>query len=86
VQKAVVFGSVATGPERPESDVDLFVELRNASDRSDVETALGAIQSEVVGRFGNVLSPVVLTGREWSRPSDPAQERAIRAEGLALIG
>lgn len=86
VRRAVLFGSVARGDERPGSDIDLFVELRSNSRRREVETALGALRSEILAQFGNLLSPLVYTRQESTRSPNPALLEAIESEGLSVVG
>ncbi|MFI5414821.1 MAG: nucleotidyltransferase family protein [Candidatus Lutacidiplasmatales archaeon] len=86
VRRAVIFGSLARGDERPGSDIDLFVELRSNSRRGEVEIALGKLRSEILARFGNILSPLVYTRRESIRPPNPALLEAIDSEGLSVVG
>ena len=54
VQEAYLFGSVARGESRPDSDIDLAVIVPKASG-SAAEAALTALADEVRSRFGNDL-------------------------------
>jgi predicted nucleotidyltransferase len=86
IRRAVIFGSIARGEEGPGSDVDLFVELNSSPSRGDVELALSELRTEVLARFGNVLSPLVYTRGKSNHPPNPALFRAIESEGLSVIG
>jgi predicted nucleotidyltransferase len=82
VESARIFGSIAKGEEREDSDVDLFLAVRTASEREKAEEALHRLRTQVWIRFGNPLSALVYTRAELARPRNPALLKAIELEGL----
>lgn len=61
----VVFGSVKKKKERPTSDIDVLVLVRNLEDKSEVEEDFGKVSEKIIGRFGNVLSAYIQTIKEF---------------------
>lgn len=64
VQKAVIYGSVAEKRENENSDIDLYILVRNDKDRDEVISIMEETAVKYVRRYGNVLNPHVLTERE----------------------
>lgn len=61
IEKLVLFGSVAKQDERPDSDIDIFILVKDASAMAEIHTAVEALSLICLERFGNALSPYVLT-------------------------
>ncbi len=59
---AVLFGSIAKGTERPDSDVDIFILCRG--DKSRLEEKLTGLALAVRNGFGNTISPMIKTAEE----------------------
>ena len=58
-KSVVIFGSVAQGRERPDSDIDILFVMDSPASRDGLLDALAAFQASVKRRFGNPLSPIV---------------------------
>jgi predicted nucleotidyltransferase len=58
ITSALIFGSVARGEEEPLSDIDLFI---LTEDKEKAEGAVSELQREVSNRFGNAISPYILS-------------------------
>lgn len=86
VEKARLFGSIARGEERDDSDIDLFLQIRDARDRERAEEAVDRIRTRVWSRFGNPLSALIYTRAEVARPRNPGLIRAVESEGLNALG
>jgi len=84
VQRAFLFGSIASGEERPKSDVDLFVEVRSRADKELVENALSAASARFALKFGNPLSAVVLDESQVRNSANPGFIEQVLSEGLEL--
>ncbi len=63
--KVVLFGSIAKGQEREDSDIDLFIVVKSEKDKNKLETALETLSTASLDVFGNRLSPYVLSEKEW---------------------
>lgn len=84
IRRARLFGSVARGEERQDSDIDLFLEIENASGRPLIEDALNRARDRVWKKFGNPLAPLVYTASKARRPPNPALMAAIDQEGMDI--
>jgi predicted nucleotidyltransferase len=82
VERARVFGSVARGDERDDSDVDLFLQIRSPVDRGRIEAAIDRVRARIWRRFGNPVSVLVYTRTEATRPPNPALMESINREGI----
>lgn len=56
---AVMFGSMATGHERLNSDLDLLIVTRDASSAMDMEERIQELRTSVYRKFGIPLSPYI---------------------------
>jgi predicted nucleotidyltransferase len=83
-EKAALFGSVARGDEGPDSDIDLFVQVRDDVTKGQVVDALSSASAGFALRFGNVLSSFVLTRSQVARRANPSLARNIEREGVSL--
>jgi len=81
VQRAILFGSVVRGEERPASDIDLFVQVRTEQDKIRAEEVLSSASPRFARKFGNPLSSLVLTGAELRRSRNPSLMRNLMSEG-----
>jgi predicted nucleotidyltransferase len=84
IEQATLFGSLARGDERPTSDVDLLVTVRNRIDKEAVEEALNAASFSFLVKFGNPLSPLVLESSRRGDSLNPELLRHVREEGVQL--
>lgn len=82
IDRARVFGSVARGQERDDSDIDLFLQVPTAGDRERAEEAVDRIRSRVWTRFGNPISALIYTRAELAHPHNPSLFRTIETEGV----
>jgi predicted nucleotidyltransferase len=64
VVKVSLFGSIASRTEKFNSDIDLFIQVKNKDDKRQVELATEKLATLCLEKFGNVLSPYILTKEE----------------------
>ncbi|MBL7197489.1 MAG: HTH domain-containing protein [Candidatus Omnitrophica bacterium] len=60
-----LFGSVSSRRDRPASDIDLIVIVKNAKIKSKVELIFEDISKKISKKFGNTLSPYINTELEF---------------------
>ena len=65
IVSVLLFGSIKIKEERPASDIDILVLLKNAKDRVSVEKAFEKINEEIMDKFGNPVSPYLQTVTEF---------------------
>jgi predicted nucleotidyltransferase len=84
VVKMVVFGSVARRSERPSSDLDLLVVVRDASDKGLAAEKVLDASLELASVFGNPVMPVVFSAKEMAGKPLPALLKNIEKEGIVI--
>jgi uncharacterized protein len=82
----ILFGSVARGEERPESDVDLCCIVRSPKERSSAEQALDDHAAEVFQKFGAKLAPVFFTVSEFQAKQRTPLLKSMLTEGRTIAG
>jgi len=82
--EAIFFGSVATGAEEPNSDIDLLVVFPDKKRVQAWRERLRDLEAEILRRFGNPLQALVYTSRQVAAGA-PARIYAVaRREGRPL--
>jgi predicted nucleotidyltransferase len=81
-ERVRLFGSIARGDAREDSDVDLFLQVRTPVERAGVEEAVGRIRSRIWSRYGNPVSALVYTRAEVERPKNPSLLDSIQRDGV----
>ncbi len=64
IKKAVLFGSVAKGEEKTDSDIDVFFLVKDSGDKEKLGSALEKLSNACLETYGNRLSPYLLTEQE----------------------
>lgn len=64
VKRSILFGSTAMGTEKANSDIDLFILVKNDADRERLETFIEKLSNVCFETYGNRLAPYILTERE----------------------
>jgi len=82
VQKAVIYGSVARGDERPDSDIDLLLVVKGKG--KWVTELQDKLRGEVLGRFGNMLSILVCTPSGYKKLGRGLKKEID--EGIVVFG
>jgi predicted nucleotidyltransferase len=85
LERALVFGSVARGEEQADSDVDLFVQLRDPSKSSQLTQALDRVRRRIWNTFGNPLSPLIYTNSPANPPPDSELLGTVVRDGLDVL-
>jgi predicted nucleotidyltransferase len=61
IEKLVLFGSIVKQDERHDSDIDVFILVKDEPAKAEIHAAVEALSLICLERFGNALSPYVLT-------------------------
>lgn len=83
IKKIILFGSVAKGSEDSTSDIDLFILLNDQKKKDAIEPHIEKLTHICLDRYGNVLSPYVLTERDMKQKKHLNLIRNIRS-GIQL--
>lgn len=82
VEQVVLFGSVARGEDRPESDIDILVVTRDTS--WSFRKALAGDAAEVLMREGVYISAKPVSPDKLAKAGETLFWRNVRREGLVL--
>ena len=66
-KKIILFGSVSKRTEEPNSDIDLFILVKLQKHKDAIESYMEKLALTCLDRYGNVLSPYVLTEKEMKQ-------------------
>lgn len=67
IKRVVLFGSVAKGEEKTDSDIDVFFLVKDAKDKAKLESTLDKLYNNCLETYGNRLSPYILTEQETKK-------------------
>ena len=67
VVSLVIFGSIAEEKERPDSDIDLLIIIKENASIQKVDSTLDEISLSISRKFGNFLSPIILKENQFRR-------------------
>jgi predicted nucleotidyltransferase len=84
VKKAVIFGSVAQGAEKPDSDIDLFVLIGRAEEKKKTEDSLKELSFLCGEIFGNTLHFYILAENEYKKKEKSGLIKNIE-KGIRVI-
>ena len=66
-KKIILFGSVSKRTEEPNSDIDLFILVKLQKHKDAIESYMEKLALTCLDRYGNVLSPYVLTENDMKQ-------------------
>lgn len=85
VERIVLFGSVARGNERPSSDIDLLVVVKNGNYKLQAKEKLLSLSVGLAPVFGgNPLIPVIYSATEANQKKNTALFKNIEKEGIHI--
>ena len=64
IKKVTLFGSIAKESEKVDSDIDIFILLKDKQKKGKIEPSIDNLSNACVELYGNRLAPYVLTERE----------------------
>lgn len=82
IERIILFGSVARGEVREDSDVDLLVVT--PEDGLGLQWDVAGDSTELLLREGVLVSALVVTQKEWRKSGGTAFGRRVASEGLSL--
>lgn len=84
IRKIILFGSVAKGLEKENSDIDLFVLVKNLEVKKEVETIIEGLSIKCFDLYGNRLAPYVLTEHEMKQRENLSVIKEI-SQGIEIF-
>jgi predicted nucleotidyltransferase len=79
-QRAVVFGSVAKKKERPDSDVDILVVVRDSTNMDSIEDRVNEAANLATAASGNPVMPIVIQSGEYEKKKKAKSKQGIWKE------
>jgi predicted nucleotidyltransferase len=70
IKRAVLFGSVAKGMEKVNSDIDVFILVKNRQSKEKIESSVEKLSNICFDIYGNRLAPYILTEQEMKQKKD----------------
>lgn len=67
ISSFILFGSIATAKEKPHSDIDVLVVIKNKTNKRKIAEEIEKKNSYFLSRYGNTLSPYVVTEDEFRK-------------------
>ena len=64
IKKVVLFGSIAKASERSNSDIDVFVLVKDKESKKKLESQIDKLSNMCLEAYGNRLAPYILTEQE----------------------
>jgi len=64
IKKVVLFGSIAKASERSNSDIDVFMLVKNKESKKKLESQIDKLSNICLEAYGNRLAPYILTEQE----------------------
>jgi predicted nucleotidyltransferase len=83
--KVVLYGSVARKKEKPESNIDVFILVRTKKDKELAADLVGKLNKYLLPRYGNVISEVIYSEREWKDMGRTKIFKKIESEGEIIL-
>ncbi|HEX9815803.1 MAG TPA: nucleotidyltransferase domain-containing protein [Candidatus Thermoplasmatota archaeon] len=85
VQMVVLFGSVARGDERPDSDIDILIVVDNKEHIPNVRLAVKPLQEQIEATFTNPLRPLIYFQQEMESKRTLRVVQNIEKEGIVVV-
>jgi len=84
VKRITLFGSIAKGTEKTNSDIDIFVVANNAAAKDKLEPYIERLMNTCLETYGNRLAPYILTKQELKTKKNLAIINEI-SKGIDLL-
>ena len=70
IKKVVLFGSITKASERSNSDIDVFVLVKDKESKKKIESQIEKLSNICLEAYGNRLAPYILTEQEMEQKKD----------------
>lgn len=85
IVKIIIFGSIAKGEEKPDSDIDLFVLVKEKTHKKEALLITDKLNESLIPLFGNVISAIIYSLKELKGKKELGLVRHINEEGEVLL-
>lgn len=84
VERITLFGSVARGEERQESDIDVLIVVKTDYKKTAREKTLDAANELTTALGGNTVIPVIYSASEFKRKKNSPLMKNVSKEGITI--
>lgn len=84
ILKIVLFGSLILGEERPESDIDIFILVKDDRYKKLIQEIIDDLNEKIVTIFGNSLSPIIYSQKEMESKKGLEFIKHVETEGQKI--
>ncbi|MDH4257982.1 MAG: nucleotidyltransferase domain-containing protein [Candidatus Aminicenantes bacterium] len=85
VIRVILYGSVTKGTEKHNSDIDLFILVKNEKDKEAIVEAINTLNFNLIPFYGNVISALIYSQREWKLKKERKILMHIDTEGEVIL-
>ena len=85
ILKVILYGSIARGDEKPDSDIDLFILVKNKKDKEKVGDLISKLNFSLIPIFGNVISEFIYSEEELKTKTKSKILSRIYSEGDVIL-
>jgi predicted nucleotidyltransferase len=85
ILQVILYGSVARKKEKPESNIDVFILVRTKKDKELAADLVGKLNKYLLPRYGNVISELIYSEREWKDMGRTKIFKKIETEGEIIL-
>lgn len=82
IKSVVLFGSVASGRDNDESDIDLLVLVDDRAVDKDIDNLI----ADFVLRYGELPTPLVYLEKDYNQKKNFSFQKTIQQTGVVLYG
>jgi predicted nucleotidyltransferase len=85
ILQVVLYGSVVRKKEKPESDIEVFILVKTKKDKELAAELVGKLNKYLVPRYGNVISELIYSEKEWKDMGRTKIFKKIESEGEIIL-
>ena len=85
VRRAILFGSVARGDERPNNDIDLLIVTGTTKQKNALAPHIRGLRERIDSTFTNPLRETIYSAPEYERKRRSDLVRNIERDGITLL-
>ena len=81
----IIFGSIAKGEERPDSDIDLFVLVKEKKHKKEAWLTTDKLNESLIPVLGNMISAIIYSSKELKGKKELDLVRHINEESEIVV-
>jgi predicted nucleotidyltransferase len=85
ILEVIMYGSVVKRKEKTESDIEVFILVKTKKDKELAAELVGKLNKYLLPRYGNVISELIYSEREWKEMGRTKIFKKIESEGEIIF-